>query len=466
MSSTPAAVTIVECVEYETIEVDARLWLSEGFRTEFNSEINGRDILRATVKNGALRLQATSYVGVIPLNDRVVVRVRPRVPIANLTRMVVETGHEVLALSAFREYAGRGSADDWAMDLYTGALLDHLETLSEFGLLRAYRRHEGEGHYPHGQINFGRTLQRFAASGVLNKAQYSWHERSVDIPANRCIKAAMEVSLQHLMKTREKPRRGDRARIARLAGHFRSFDEVTEDPTHSFLQDLQVQGVAPLPDSRSYYRPALDLAVLILRDIGIALDLGGDDVELGSLLIDTNALFEKFVRVSLVKQAARRGWAIDVLDGNTAGSVDLYSVPDNALTLQGRLLRPLAARNPGRAQPDVVLRATDGTDVLIAEVKNTVHGKEAAGADSLPQRSEVEQAVTYALRYGLPYAILVHPWSRGSKGLVYVGRVRSIDVYDFRLDLSSDVGIDASLDDMADAFAAIAGIADHTTTAA
>jgi 5-methylcytosine-specific restriction enzyme subunit McrC len=268
----------------------------------------------------------------------------------------------------------------------------------------------------------------------------------------------MEVALEHLTKTRTTPRRGDRSRVARLAGHFRAFEEVGSDSNHGFLTDLQVQGLSPLPDSRSYYRPALDLAVLMLRDIGIALELGGDDVELGSLLIDTNALFEKFVRVSLAKQAVKRGWQVDVLDGNTAGSVDLYSIPEESPTLHGQLLPPLAANNAGRAQPDVVLRALDGTTVLIAEVKNTLHGQEAAATDSLPQRSEVEQAVTYALRYGLPFTVLVHPWRRGTKGLLYVGRIRTIDVYDYRLDLSLSDGLDAALDAMADAFASIADL--------
>ena len=58
----------------------------------------------------------------------------------------------------------------------------------------------------------------------------------------------------------------------------------------------------------------------------------------------------------------------------------------------------------------------------------------------LPSRDEVEQAVTYALRYDCPFTLLIHPWIKGTKGLVYVGRVRTVDVYDYRLDLSSDVG--------------------------
>jgi 5-methylcytosine-specific restriction enzyme subunit McrC len=280
---------------------------------------------------------------------------------------------------------------------------------------------------------------------------YSWHERSTDTPANRCIKAAMEVVHEHLMKAKAQPRKGDSARLARLAGHFRAFDDVGADPDQRFLDDPQVLGLSPLPDPRAFYRPILDLAVLIVRGLNIALEVGGDDVRFGSMLINTNELFEKFVRVSLAKHARKQGWPVDVLDGNTEGRVDLYDVPDEPPAPQGTPLTALATRDPGKAQPDLVIRALDGTVPLVAEVKNTIVSDEA-----LPDRGHVEQAVTYALRYGLDFTLLIHPWSKGTKGLVYVGRVRSIDVYDYRLDLSSDEGTDEALNDLAAVVASLA----------
>jgi 5-methylcytosine-specific restriction enzyme subunit McrC len=452
-------VTVVDCVEYGHIDIDASLWLSEGHETKFNSEIDGRDILRANFRKGVLRLQATSYVGVIPLNDHAVVRVKPRVPIANLTRMVIETGHSVLPLATMtREYSGRGTADDWAMDIYTDALLDYVDELLDEGLLRAYERRESEGHFPHGRIDLTRTVQRFAARGVDNKVAYTWFERTVDAPPNQCVKAAMEVIHGHLTKGRSKPRKGDRVKLARLAGQFHAFDEVSDDADYRFLDDPQVLGLLPLPDSRAYYRPVLDLSLVILQGLGLALELGGSDVRLRSLLIDTNKLFENFVRVSLAKHAVTAGWPVEVVDGNAeTGRVDLYDIPDPLPAPLGTPLPAVASRDPGKAQPDVALRALDGTFPLIAEVKNTIHGI-SKGVDTLPDRGEVEQAVIYALRYDLPFTLLIHPWSGGTKGLVYVGRIRSVDVYDFRLDLSTDEGTDAALADMANAVASLAGL--------
>lgn len=458
MAAHAGEVIVVECAEYDHIDVDADLWVGDGHKTVFNSEIDNRDILRASFQKGQLRLQATSYVGMIPINDQLVVRVRPRVPIGNLTRMVIETGHPVMALSAFRDYSGRGTVNDWAMKVYTDALIDYVEELLDLGLLREYQSRTAEGHYPHGRINMTQTVQRFSARGIPNRASFSWFERTIDTAENRCIKAALEKVHEHLAQHRDRPRKGDRTRLARLAGIMMAFEEVSEDRDQLFLLDPRVVGFNPLPDSRSYYRQVLDLSMLIVREVGLALELGGSDVQLGSMLIDTNQLFESFVRVSLTRAAAARTWRASVLDGNTEGRVDFYDIPEQLPSFGGQVLEALAKTDAGKAQPDIVVAQPDGKAILIAEVKNTAHGQRSQTTDTLPERGEVEQAVTYALRYDLPNALLIHPWIRGKKGLVYVGRVRTIHVYDYRLDLSRDETMDESLADMADAVAYLAGL--------
>lgn len=447
---------VVECKEYDTIDIPASYWLNEEHRTSFNSEVDRRDIIRAKFEGGVLRLQATSFVGVIPVNERLIVRVKPRVPLANLTRMVIATGHDVLPLTTFtREYSGRGTADDWAMDIYIDSLLEQVDELLNQGLLRTYERLQDEGSVPHGRIELTSTMQRFAARGVPNKAVFSWHQRTIDTPVNRLVKAALLVAHAHLARERDQPRKGDRAKLSRLAGMIRSFAEVRHDEDYLFLDDPQVLGLTPLPDSRWFYRRLLDLSMLILSGRGIALDLvGRDDVQLDSLLIDTNKLFENFVRVSLAKHADEHNWPVEVLDGNREGHVDLYDVPDPLPAPLGSPMSALASIDAGRAQPDIVFRGLEGTFSLVAEAKNTVHALHA----TLPKREEVEQAVTYALRYGLDFTVLVHPWIKGGKGLIYVGRVRTVDVYDYRLDLSTDEGIDARLAEMAETLAGMAGV--------
>lgn len=454
MTSADDNVEVFEVEEYGFVEIDTSLWVGAGHKPVLNTEIGKRNVLLPSFRKGVLQIQATSYVGVIPINDRVVVRVRPRVPLANLTRMVVDTQHDLFALQALREYSGKGTADDWAMDLYASALLGYVDGLLDEGLLRTYVRREDGGHFPHGRFDTTRTMQRFAARGVPNKAVYSWHERTTDNPINRCIRAAMERVHEFLVSRPGDRTNDDRKRLARLSGQLLAFDEVAVDPDLRFLNDPEVIGSTPLPDSRAYYRPALDLALVIVRGTGLALDLGGADVAMGSLLIDTNTLFENFIRVSLAKHATASQWPVSVLDGNGAGKVDLYDVPQPAPTFRGAEMDVVAASKNGYAQPDVVFRTVDGKVPLIAEIKNTDKGKNSP----VPERSEVNQAVTYALRYGLSFTVLIHPWVAGQPGLAYIGRINSVDVWDYKLDLSTDDGIDAALVDMAMSLGELAGI--------
>jgi 5-methylcytosine-specific restriction enzyme subunit McrC len=453
MSSSDGPVEVFDVEEYGFLEIDTDLWVGDGHTPVFNTEIDNRDVFRPSFKRGVLRLQATSYVGVIPLNDRVVVRVRPRVPLANLTRMVVATGHNVMPLTALRDYAGVGTADDWAMDLYAGALLDYVDGLLDEGLLRTYVRREDEGHVPHGRAEMTRTVQRFVARGFPNKAVFSWHERTTDNPTNQCVRAAMEHVYDYIVGLPGKRTSENRKRLSRLSGQLIAFEEVSLDPDMRFLNDPEVIGTTPLPDSRAYYRPVLDLASVILREVGLALDVGGSDVQMGSLLIDTNELFENFVRVSLAKYAADQKWPVGVLDGH-AGKVPLYDVPDPVPSFRGKVVEAVAAKAAGVAEPDVVFRTLDGSVLLVGEVKNTDKAKNS----DLPDRPEVHQAVTYAVRHGLSFTVLIHPWVAGAAGLIYVGRINTIDVWDYRLDLSTDGGIDAALVDMAKSLGELAGI--------
>lgn len=442
-------VRVYSCEEYQHVDVDPGALMGSNHELVLDSEVDGKDAFSVYFVEGKMRLQASSLVGVIPLNDQVVLKVKPRVPIANLTRMVIETGHPTVALAAFREYRGHGTADDWAMDLYASALLDRVDEIIDRGLYRTYVRREGEGSFPRGRIDFNRTSARFAGRGIPYKLAYHWHERSIDSPVNRALKMAMLRIHAHLTRDPSKPAKGYKAKINRLSGQLAVFEDVLEDIDCRFLDDPEVLGFQPLPDPRYYYRSALDIALLILREQGLALEIGGNDVRLASLLIDTNKLFESFVRVSLQKQSQERGWYAEVLDGNKEGYIPLYDVPDAPPAPLGVPMTAVAQTESADAKPDVVFRLPDGTYSLVAEVKNTVHGKHGKAQDSLPERSEVNQAVTYALRYGLDRALLIHPWVKGTRGLVYVGRLGSVDVFDYRVDLSTE-DLDVPIAQMAD----------------
>ncbi len=115
-----------------------------------------------------------------------------------------------------------------------------------------------------------------------------------------------------------------------------------------FLSDPLVTGAQALPAPRGHYRPALDLAVSVITQRAIVLGEGGGPVQMASVVLNMDALFEAYVRRSLERSAELENWAVQVLDGNKPfGRRYLFS--DNTAHI---------------AQPDVVLRVADGTTPL------------------------------------------------------------------------------------------------------
>ncbi|WP_162925030.1 5-methylcytosine restriction system specificity protein McrC [Mycetocola zhujimingii] len=384
-------------------------------------------------KGTELRLRAGGFVGVLPINDQLVLRVTPRTPISNLTRMVERSGHQALPIDALRTYATSASIGDWLLDIYADALIRHCFEVVNSGLYRVYRRETDFGSRPRGHLEIPATIRRFAARGINNTAAFSWYERTIDNALNRCLKAAL-VKLYRRYVDPQKGLLGSRTRVRQLSSLLQLFADVSVDPSRAFLSDPIVAGLTAPPMTRSYYRTPLRLAVAIISDRGVSLDDESGDLALSSMLLNMGELFETYVRTTLQSKAADAGWPVAVLDGNVDGHLPLYSSPIPRTEVGGVSYTPLieGVSNPPRVTPDIVFQRPDGSIALIAELKNTL-------MKDLPSRSEVEQAVTYAVRYGTSAVLLVHPKGLDNLGgLQLLGRIGDVSVFDYRYDLSAD----------------------------
>lgn len=131
------------------------------------------------------------------------------------------------------------------------------------------------------------------------------------------------------------------------------------------------------------------------------------------------------------------------------GKVRLYEDPDEPPAPFGEPMQRTRGPQEPEATPDIVFRMPDGQVILVGEVKNTAKG------GPLPERSEVNQAVSYAVRYRLDKALVVRPRTEGAEGgLFYAGQVGDVAVYDYKVDLS-DADVHAVAGAFADAIAAL-----------
>jgi 5-methylcytosine-specific restriction enzyme subunit McrC len=447
-------VEIVPCREYGPIEVDVSKFYTEG-RLALADGVLGRYV-RADFKDNRLRLSAMGVTGLIPLTDRVMIQVRPRFPLQNLTHMVTTCGYTPAILSALREYSPSDYWADWLLDVLSDALLASIDVIRQQGLLRVYVRRHDTSAFPHGRINVTATATRIASRGVNHRADYSWFERTVDNGPNQLLKAALlRLHARYLYAPRH---RGVRTRMSRIAEAIRLFREVEVDQHLRSLNDAQVRGSKPLPTPRGYYRPALGLAEAILKGRGINLDPGAPAhayaarpsftvdpgistrLALPTLLVKTEDLFENFVRISLQASFSQEPGLL-VLDGNkNEGRLPLY-VPHTPANLAGIAHEVVTVRGDGpHTEPDIVWRWSDGSHPLIADVKYT-------NVEGLAARSEVEQVVLYGIRYKSPIVMTIHPKRSDTKrGLYVAGRIDELLITQYRVDLSaSDLDAEMNL---------------------
>jgi len=399
--------------------------LSSAGRLELYPEVLGSDYFRLSLREGHLALQAGGYVGLIPINDRVAIDVRPRVPIGNLDRLLQVTAYRPATLPATlvtRPYGVRTPSLPSLLDALAGALIDALRPVEVDGLCRTYRQVVENTSFPRGRLLATETIRRNVARGLAHRATVTRFSQTVDNAPNRCLKYAIYYLAGRYRHIR--PRRtGMLKLISQLNRLYHLFDGVALDEARGFLFDSMVAEPSLMPPSRAYYEDALRLAVTIIRDAGVTFDGRSDEILMSSLLIDMDGVFESYIRALLSDGLANLSPAVRVLDGNRVGASGgrkpLFDPPDLEQV---------------QAKPDVVIRRVNGaeTHLLLVEVKY----KPIAGT---PDPNDVHQIVAYAVSYRAPRLVLVHPSRAGRlRGLRRLGTIGDITLYTYAFDLSSD----------------------------
>jgi 5-methylcytosine-specific restriction enzyme subunit McrC len=414
-------VRIINCEEYGAIQIPFRDLLGPTGTLRLNPEVEKGDFFNVSMSRGRLTLSARNYVGYIPLNENVVVYVRPRVPVANLTAVAELAGMPHVMFSSLRDYSLAATWSDSFLDVYASALADHLEYIVISGLLREYRRDEEVTSFPSGRVMLSQTLRASAAHGRKYRAHITRYARTADNAPNRCLKYAMWLVAHHYANRAQWTRE---ARIVnrRLNTAYTFFDGVGLDPTQAFLADPVVAGRRDVPALRAYYSDALDVARVIIRQQGLRLE-GGDvaGVRLPSLAVNMSRLFEEYVRRALQLYAADSAWAWQVLDGNGLGSKPLYK-----------------DRMSPRANPDIVITRPESRP-LVLEIKYRP-------VTDISPRDDTNQAVTYAACYDTNRVVIIYPCDTGQlAGLRKIGDIGHVAVYQYRIDLgSADLGLEAA----------------------
>src|SRR6266850_2986062 len=272
-------------------------------------------------RGNTLSFIAGKYVGLIPINDRILIDVKPKIPVKSLTRLIEIAGEEVGVLDFFeRNYQEQPTFDQSVLDLVIKTLLVQLRAIEQEGLYKIYGRVSRSGIF-RPRINFARTLQTQWSRGNFTRTHFDLFEYSRDNPLNRLLK----YTLWYCGNFAGLRVRNSETRNA-LAFFFNLLDQVPLDKSLSFVPAVQwTLKNDQIPVLRGYYNDIARTCLFLVGNRSISLEVRGDDISFLSFVLNLEDVFEKYIR-NLLKGAdltAQPG--LRVLNGNTEIQSYLFS---------------------------------------------------------------------------------------------------------------------------------------------
>ncbi len=383
-----------------------------GARLDLYPDLTRRDYLQVSLGGDHIRFRAGGYIGLIPLNDRVALEVTPKVPVGQLMQILHLAKWHPISLERFvRDYATERGPFDSILDVLALSLIAAVDRVVRRGLHREYLHREEDTSFPKGRVVMRRAMH-YRARGISHRVGTTWYEPTFDIVPNRLIKYALWWLGAHYGGA--VLRKGHRRLLTQLTRLYLAMDRVQLDRGRLFLKQRELCFPSALPSHRSYYTPALELALLVAEKRVISFGPSGKTVTLPSIIIDMEVVFESYIRETLRDTFAGSG--LTVRDGNRAPPT-------------GARKGLFDGQDKPEATPDVVIHAGESVAAIL-EVKYK----------EMPDREDINQGITYATSYRAPTVVLVHPAAdTQSGGLRLVGVVGGLRVFQYAYDLAGNI---------------------------
>jgi 5-methylcytosine-specific restriction endonuclease McrBC regulatory subunit McrC len=261
-------------------------------------------------QNGNYWLRVGNYAGVIPAARGYIIQIRPKASISDLTYLLLQSGLLNHSLQTPFEstvpYQISGENLESFFEALIMAFLKQVDRIRALGLLRGEKRKTVVSSSLSGKMDVDGSLLIYPQSYGTKICQIIT-ERPFSTPENRlllyCLRYLLNVPLQ-VTSTND---------IARRLAYFSPLKNEPLHPTdwHDVIRILEH---GKIPAQRSYYIPALNLAMTILSGVGITIGEQAD-IEFKPLIINTADMFEKYVRNILRYQLRQTG--VSVFDGRS-----------------------------------------------------------------------------------------------------------------------------------------------------
>ena len=374
-----------EVPDLELTEDDRRL------AEELSTFKGGRLVIEEL--RGGTRIRSTSWIGVVQLCN-LEIQVVPKLAGTNLgvLEMIEQTsGLDALwRSSSVRDINVEGCN---LYDLFALLLVEECERILRSGVLADYVEEEDTLPVLRGRLLFDRQLrQRY---GQLDKLICRYDEYRQDIMENQILAYALD----HCGRRVRHPAIARRAH--QVGTIFREVCDWTSLDVGRCWDDLTYHRL------NEHYRPAHDLARLVVRGAGVTSLYGRGSTDCFAFLIDMNVLFERFVLRILETLAQPLNLSVR------------YQQAESSVVWDALENRPYR-----RIVPDFVL-----TQNISGKIRLAVDAKYKLYDENKVHPGDIYQAFVYSYAYAesseLPRAILIYPSESvgGSESLLQIRTV-------------------------------------------
>jgi 5-methylcytosine-specific restriction enzyme subunit McrC len=330
----------------------------------------------------------TGWVGQIPLTGGYLVRIAPKVPIANLFRML-EYAYRIKSFHFLKGTVPVESLED-IFERLAALLANLVLDRARQGLHRSYVEEEDNLPYLRGRVQIGPSIAAAMKGSTLLPCEYAEH--TADIEDNRVLAHTLNLLPRYTLQREDVRRRVSQAQ--RVLSGLTPGQITAESCINRFYDRLTED-----------YRPMHGLCRFFLENSGPGLRTGSH--QLIPFLVHMPTLFESFVAE----------W--------------LRAHLPEGLRLQKQIKAVLDEQRKLFFRIDLVLTSPNGDrvfGVLDTKYKRSLH----------PEESDIEQLTAYAVRMATKHAALVYPSAAMACKAV---SVHNITIHILTYDLAADLDI-------------------------
>src|ERR1700687_2360211 len=356
--------TLFQAREREETTISITEVLKDG-EIDIFPEVQNQKYFEIRFRGRRLIITAGKYVGFIPLKDRVIIYVQPKIPTINLIHLLAVAGG-VVALGREREYKLTGLSAPPLLEAMARAFITHLEDMEIHGLYKTYVNVSGTEAILKGQIRFQESMQQLWSRGKRHLAVSSYFELTADVPENQVLYFACRSLILHFVVLGLAPD------TLKVLGQFEElFARAGVSLRLPIRHEAKENGL-----SATHVR-ALRLGFALVARRGVELPVGGTALFLPSFLIDMESLFEEYVLRVLAQ----------------------YLSPTFQVVGAKESMKPFFDDTDApMANPDLVFYR-NGSALCVGDVKYKLRYT----------REDLNQVISYALSYGVKGTVLFIP---------------------------------------------------------